>query len=169
MTTPIWVLVPVVLVAAGATWTDLKTRRVPNALTFPALLAGIAAHAVMQGRAGALSAALGMLVAGGLFLPGWLMGWKGAGDVKLMAAVGAWVGFPQAVIAALVSFIAGGVIALIEAVRRRMLKQSLANIGMFGAWVMSRGAGVRPMTSGERFPFALAVLVGGVTAMVWKF
>ena len=169
MHVPFWEWIPVVLVTAGATWTDLKTRRVPNALTFPALLAGIAVHAVMQGRTGALSAVLGMLVAGALFLPGWLMGWKGAGDVKLMAAVGAWVGFPQAVIAALVSFIAGGVIALIEAARRKVLTRSVFNAGVMGAWVLSRGSGGPPVTSGERFPFALAVLAGAVTAMVWKF
>src|SRR5438445_9364994 len=121
MNAPLWVAVPVFIVVALATQADVRTRRIPNRLTGPALLLGIAVHAALQGPAGAGNALLGAVVAGGLLLPGWFSGFMGAGDVKLMAAVGAWLGYPQGMWAALFALIAGGVMALVVAARRGVL------------------------------------------------
>ena len=159
---PLLVAVPAIVVAAVATGADVRARRIPNALTFPALLAGIALHAATGGFAGAGNAALGALVAGGILMPGWLMGWMAAGDVKLCAAVGAFLGYPLALMMVLLSLMAGGVLSLAVAVRHRVLGQSLWGAAMLGAWAASRSAGSPPppVTSGIRFPFAVAVLAG---------
>src|SRR5919198_3378786 len=115
MNVPLWAAAPILVVTGLAVRADVRTRRIPNLLTGPAVLLGLVAHLAMGGTAGLSSSALGMAAAGGLLLPGWLMGWMGAGDVKLMAAVGAWLGFPLGVFAALATLMAGGGVAPIVA------------------------------------------------------
>jgi len=96
------------------------------------------------------------------------MGWMGAGDVKLMAAVGAWLAFPQAMIAVLAALVAGGVIAAWLAARRGVLTRALTGAAWLGAWTFSgaaRAGTPPPITSGIRFPFALAALAGTTFAL----
>jgi len=107
VTVPIWIAIPAIAIAAIATWTDVRSRRIPNLLTGPALLLGLLVHLVVEGLPGLGQAALGALVAGGLMLPGWLLKWKGGGDVKLVAAVGAWFAWPLALMVARPSWAPG--------------------------------------------------------------
>jgi prepilin peptidase CpaA len=167
MNVPLWTALPVVvttLVAAGA---DVRTRRIPNAITGPAMLAGLAAHLAFSGGPGLKDSALGLIVAGAMLLPGWFPGWMGAGDVKLMAAVGAWLGLSLGVFATLAALMAGGAMALILAVRHGALKRSVWGAAVIGSWAMSRGLGSAPppVTTGIRFPFALAVFAGSLIAL----
>jgi prepilin peptidase CpaA len=103
---------PTVIVLAVATFTDLRNRRIPNWLVLPFLVVGIGAstwqhgwHGLGQSFAGL---ALGLLLYGFLF---W-MGGMGAGDVKLAAAIGAWIGPSQLFIALVVTAMAGGIMVL---------------------------------------------------------
>jgi prepilin peptidase CpaA len=110
-----------------------------------------------------------MAIAGGVLLPGYLMGWMGAGDVKLVAAVGAWLGMPGAVFAVLGSLIAGGVVSVVMAVRQGVLVRTLQGAAMLGMWGVARagrGAAAPPVTTGIRFPFAVAVLAGSTFALM---
>ena len=134
MNVPLWVVIPVVLVTVIAARVDVRTRRIPNRLTGPAVLLGVVAHVVAHGLPGLWASLLGMAVAGGLLFPGWLLGWMGAGDVKLMAAVGAWLGFPLGVFAALASLIAGGVISIVVAIRKGALWKSLKGAASLATW-----------------------------------
>jgi len=168
MNVPLYLALPVIVIAAVGVGTDLTTRRVPNALTGGALVLALAVHAATGGWDGLGAALAGLVVAGGLLLPGWLAGWMGAGDVKLMAVVGAWLGFAHGALAALMALIAGGVIAVLVAARHGVLLRSLWNAASLAAWVAaSRGrvAMPQPPTTGIRFPFALAVLAGACGAM----
>ena len=133
MNAPLWVAVPAVVIAVLAIQTDVKSRIIPNLLTFPALAAGIAVHAWMGGLHGAWTALAGAGVAGGLLIPGWIARYQGGGDVKLMAALGAWLGFPLGMYALLAALVAGGVLALVVAARQRILKQSLQRAARLAA------------------------------------
>ncbi len=168
MNSPLWVTLPVLALVIAAAATDVRTRRIPNALTGPAALLGLASHWAIGGSGDLLNALTGLLVAGALLLPAWLMRWMGAGDVKLIAAVGAWLGYPQALIAVLAACVAGGVVAGLVAARRGLLKQALVGAAWMGAWAVSgwrRGGTPQPVTSGVRFPFGVAVAAGAIFAL----
>lgn len=72
---------------------DLKTRKIPNWLTVPALVAAVAFHGFFDGWRGLSFAATGFALGFGFLLVLWLIGSGGAGDVKLMGALGAWLGW----------------------------------------------------------------------------
>jgi len=116
---PLWVAIPVILFILLAAREDLRTRKIPNLITGPAFLLGLAVHLAMGGPNGLLGALVAGVLAGALLLPGWLMKFMGAGDVKLMAAIGAWLGSPRlALYAALFSLVAGGVISIVYTASR---------------------------------------------------
>jgi prepilin peptidase CpaA len=113
---------PTLIVLGVATFTDLRSRRIPNWLVLPFLPLGIAVsgwfhgwHGVEQSLAGA---GLGIVIFGILY---WKFG-MGAGDVKLCAAIGAWIGPSQFLIAVLLTALAGGLVILIWAVCRVLLR-----------------------------------------------
>ena len=79
-------------IASLACVTDLRTRRIPNVLTFGAALAGLLYQFVSGGIDGLGHAALGWLVGAVIFILPFALGGLGGGDVKLLAALGAWLG-----------------------------------------------------------------------------
>src|ERR1700691_6738776 len=103
---------PTLIVLSVATSTDLRNRRIPNWLVVPFLVIGIAASTWLHGWRGLgfsfEGLGLGLLLYGILF---W-MGGMGAGDVKLAAAIGAWIGPSQLFIALVVTAMAGGIMVL---------------------------------------------------------
>jgi prepilin peptidase CpaA len=113
---------PTLIVLAVATFTDLRNRRIPNWLVLPFLLAGLIASTWLSGWHGLgqsfAGAGLGLLIYGFLF---W-MGGMGAGDVKLAAAIGAWIWPNQLFFALVVTAMAGGVMVVVWATCRGFLK-----------------------------------------------
>jgi len=105
----IWSVVAIVAVASVA---DVRTRRIPNVLTVPAMLAGLAVNTWLGGFAGLGHAAAGLLVA--VLVVGGLCWFRtmGFGDLKLCAAVGAWIGPSELLFALLITAMAGGVMAV---------------------------------------------------------
>jgi prepilin peptidase CpaA len=166
MNSPLWVAVPVILLGTLAAQADVRTRKIPNSITFPAMVLALTTHALVGGPQGLVASLAGLAVALAL-IPGWLMRWMGAGDVKLMAAAGAWLAWPQAGIALLASLMAGGVISVIVALRHRVLWTTVQGAATTGMWTLTRAAGsaTAPVTTGIRFPFALAVLAGSTMAL----
>jgi prepilin peptidase CpaA len=150
-----------------ATVSDIRSRRIPNWLVFPFLLAGMAVSAVTRGWSGLGQSVAGMLVAAvflGIFY--WLGG-MGMGDVKLCAAIGAWIGPQQLMLALVVMGLAGGVMAFIWAICGGFLKESLSGAGdlVFGF----RKRGFRPHAtlvlsnpSTRKMPYAPAIAIGTI-------
>lgn len=124
---------------AIAAWTDLRRRLILNALTYPAFVAGLALHflrgglgdgASTPGLYSGLAGAGACLVVYGLF---WATGGMGAGDLKLMGAVGAILGFPGALGAMLFGSLAGGVQGVLAvAARTGPGRRLCARLGMSG-------------------------------------
>jgi prepilin peptidase CpaA len=147
-----------------ATIVDVRSRRIPNALT--ATMAGIGVGLASTGLSGiSLAASMGGFVAGlALMLPGHALGATGAGDVKLMAAVGAIVGFHMAVTAFLFTAIAGGVLAIVVALRRRRLSATLAGTGRLIAAPADVRREIRSAAPVSRFAYGPAIAIGSVLA-----
>jgi prepilin peptidase CpaA len=104
---------PTLIVLAVATFTDLRSRRIPNWLVLPFLVAGIAVSGYLRGWPGVgysfEGLGLGLLVYGVLFF----MGGMGAGDVKLCAALGAWIWPHQLLLSLVFTAMAGGIMVLV--------------------------------------------------------
>ncbi len=108
---------------AVAAVTDIRSRKIPNLLTFPALLAGLLMNTWAGGLHGLLYSIEGTLVGLGLLIIPYVLGGMGAGDVKLMAAVGSLVGPIGALNAFLATSIVGGTMALLVLLSRGTLKK----------------------------------------------
>jgi prepilin peptidase CpaA len=106
------IIVPLAVVLVTAICTDLRSSRIPNRLTFPAMGFALLTQAWLGGLQGAIFSLAGLGAGLGLFLLIHLSGSIGAGDVKLMAAVGAFVGPYGALLSALLAILVGGVYAL---------------------------------------------------------
>ena len=148
----------------AVTW-DLATRRIPNLLTFGAALTAFAVHGYLAGWTGAGLALAGWVVGAAFFFPVFALGGMGAGDVKLLGAVGAWLGPATTVWVALCSGIAGGVLALVVAAFAGYLIQAFTNI--WNLLLYWRIVGIRPAPElmlstqrGPRLAYAVPVLVG---------
>jgi len=113
---------------------DLRTRRIPNRLVAVLALLGIAYSVARAPGIPGLSQAGGGLLAGlACWLPFYLMGWLGAGDVKLYAAAGAWLGPARAVEGALVGALFGAVLSLIWMAKSQGMKRAAQTLGMAAA------------------------------------
>lgn len=150
-------------IAAGvsaAAVIDIRTRRVPNWLTALLASAGIVLAATGVSGVSVGASVAGIAVGLLLMLPGHVFGGLGAGDVKLLAAVGAVMGPWPIARAFLYTAIAGGALALFVSWRRQLLKTTLDRAV---AIVTSPAAGAAPMdapTAKNRFPYAPAIAVG---------
>jgi prepilin peptidase CpaA len=156
---------PTLVVLAIATFTDLRSRRIPNWLVLPFLLAGIAVSAWLHGWHGVGQSFEGAGVALLLFGILFCMGGMGAGDVKLCAAIGAWIGPSQLFIALVMIGMAGGVMALGWAAYRGFLKELFSGAAdlVFGS--KKRGAGSESELNlanprARKMPYAPAIAVG---------
>ena len=119
----------VAMVTIAALW-DLRFRRIPNWLTASGVVAGLAIQAGLGGWAGLRSAAFGLGLALLVYLPLFLLRAMGGGDVKLMAAVGAFLGPKNWIVAFLLISIAGGLIALLLALIKGRLSRTLHNVSI---------------------------------------
>jgi prepilin peptidase CpaA len=161
-----------VAIALVACHYDLATSRIPNKLTFTTAALAIVFHLFAPYGGGWSHSVLGLLVGLLVFFPLFALGAMGAGDVKLMAAVGAWIGATAILNVALYGSVAGGVLALIVALRQGYLRKALTNVKMLLMfwWV----EGIKPFpaltlesTDGLRLPYALAI-AAGLAVTLWQ-
>jgi prepilin peptidase CpaA len=123
------VLAGAVLLAGVAGWTDLRWRRIPNWLTVPGLLIGVAVNTVLSGWTGLRASLLGAAIGLALLLPFVLLRSLGAGDWKFAIALGGFAGPPLLIDLLLTSVFVAGIMALALVIYKRRLLQTLQNIG----------------------------------------
>lgn len=157
-------------IAAAAAVTDVRSARIPNLLTVAGVLLGLAAHATWAQGAGLAASALGAAAGLAVFFPFFALGGMGGGDVKLMAALGAWVGWRDVVSTALYAAVAGGVLAVAISLAKGYLATAMGNLGRLARWW--RTVGLRPEPSltlahgrGPRVPYAVPILAGLMMAL----
>lgn len=147
---------------------DLWNRRIPNAVTLPALLIGLALGFASSGWKGLVVSALGILLGFGLMFLPYHLGGMGAGDVKLMAALGAIVGFPAIFQIFLYTALAGGVVALLSILQKRIAVDAVKNVfSMVRSLLLFKGRGAtsqagaaQPHQSAGSIPYGVAIAFG---------
>lgn len=150
--------------AGGGAAIDVWTRRVPNPLTVVLAAFGVllAAYGVSGITVGASLA--GFLIGMALMLPGHLIGATGAGDVKLFAAMGALLGPAAIATAFFYTALAGGVLALIVALRRRRLRRTLDGTARLVVSASESAPAIESPLENNRFAYAPAIAVGTMLA-----
>ena len=156
---------PTLIVLAVATFTDLRSRRIPNWLVLPFLLAGFAVSGWLHGSHGIVQSAEGLAVGSLFFGILCFMGGMGMGDVKLCAAIGAWIGPSQMLTALVMTGIAGGAIALCWAISGGFIGELLNNTGGLIFGLKARGLRPHPelLLSNpltRKMPYAPAIAIG---------
>ena len=151
---------------AAAVVIDLRSRRIPNLLTATMALLGLGLAATGFSGVTLAAAVWGMVLGLLLMLPGHLFGATGAGDVKLMAAVGAIVGPGLVVPAFLFTCIAGGVLAIAVAIGRRRLAATVAGTGRIIAGPVAARSEIHSAAASRRFAYGPAIAAGSVIAVL---
>lgn len=162
-----WVLLTVVTVVSLIT--DLRDRKILNSVVVPAVVLGIGLNAWNNGTVGVVLGLEGFLVGLGIFFIPYLMGGIGAGDVKLMAAIGAIKGPVFAVWTGLGAGVAGGLIALVVLIRQKKLIAALRRI-WFTLLLVAVGKRRESLECLDKqeysasFPYGLAIALGVLAA-----
>jgi len=156
----------VLVACAIAVVTDLRARSIPNFVTVPLAIAGIALAAThgMLAAFVSIGLVLGTLVVGTFFFT---MGWLGGGDVKLMAASAGTLGYPDVVPFLLYTALGGGVLAIAVALATGTLRPALAaTAGMLRPFLYKGTAAPEPSAASIKLPYGVAIAFGaGLVAL----
>lgn len=156
---------------------DYRTFRIPNWLTIGGAGVALALAALLPStaHAGFLWALGGLATGFALMLPLYALKVMGAGDVKLMAMAGAFLGMPDTLYAVLYTFITGGVAALVFAVSHKASKRMAANVrdmvqSLAFAAIAGRppGPGMAKAASVGRLPYGICISIGTIAYVVIK-
>jgi prepilin peptidase CpaA len=156
---------------AGAVCVDMHSRRIPNWLSLAGASAGIAL-AFAPGGIGWEQACTGLLIGFAAMLPMHLLRALGAGDVKLMAAAGSFIGADGMPLMLAATFVAGGLLSLAVAAKRARLRLLLCNLRDMlcgAAWRLACGEMPRltaASRSAGKMPYALAIAAGALAQSI---
>jgi prepilin peptidase CpaA len=149
---------------------DLRTRRIPNYLTFGSTLLAFIYFLGVRGWSGFGVSVAGWVLALALFIPFFLLRGMGGGDVKMIAALGAWFGPLEVLPLAFYTAMAGGVMAVVVALLRGYLSTAFRNL-----WLLLchwRAVGPRPLAEvslenrrAPRLCYGVAIAVGALTTL----
>lgn len=154
---------PVFALVSMATAIDLRTRRIPNWLTLPSLAAGVVVNTVATGWSGFLQSAEGIALAVAMIAVLCWIRAMGLGDLKLCAAVGAWIGPASLVFALVIAAMAGGILAVGYATWRGNLGEVLGRTANLSLPDPSKGFNDHH-AEGFTIPYAPAIATGVIFA-----
>ncbi|MCE5267670.1 MAG: A24 family peptidase [Planctomycetaceae bacterium] len=168
---PIWLLSTVLIVAATIDGWKLK---VPNWITFPLIISGWIYGGTCFGWEGLAWSLMGTVVGLALLMPAYAIGGMGAGDVKLLAGVGAWIGSTDTLYAFCVSAIVGGVIALVMVPWQRAWRHHLAQFWFITQEILIvRNPSALAETAAARkstmllLPYGIPIAIGSIAYFIW--
>lgn len=162
-------VLPVLLASAIAAATDLRTRRIPNAIPAALAVAGLSLHALQNPQG--LGICIALLIA--VFLSGtflFSLGIIGGGDVKLLAAAAAALGWPQAMPFLIYTIFAGAVLGIGIACARGQLRATFSNIFAIAVPMAAGGRPSLAVSAAGTMPYGVAIFAGAtVLALVQQF
>jgi prepilin peptidase CpaA len=165
-------LVAVILIVAA--WIDGRELRVPNWITFPMVLTGVVYNTWVGGWNGLQEGLLGMVVGLATLLPLYAVGGMGAGDVKLMAGLGAWLGPHVAWNAFVVSVVVGAVMAVGMVLWRKSWVQHYTNFLMIAVeWMTVKNPRELSRIAQERkpqmllLPYGIPICIGSIAYFLY--
>ena len=163
---PLLLEIPLLAVVSIAGFSDIRTRRIPNWIVLAGLLLGLAGNMVLYGWAGLVRAGLGLGLALLVYFPLYMLRGMGAGDVKLMAAVGAIAGPANWVGVLVLTGLLGGIFALALVASQGAVRKTLDNLGCI-LWELAhlRAPSDRYQEIDVRNPRALRLPHGSVIAL----
>ncbi len=172
---PFWVVTCAILVPGVilASWIDYAQRRVPNWLNAALIVLGFAAQAYFHGFGGMTAGFFGLLVGFGVLIIPWAMHGMGAGDVKLMAAIGVWFGPWMTLVSFAVGAVLGGIIAVVMIVSSGRLQAACANVGVLMVKMQSRETAFGEFGSAKSFaaggsqllPYGVPLTIGSLIVL----
>lgn len=154
------------IVLAIAAIIDIRTRRIPNWLTYPTMAVGLSYHVYTAGLQGFLFGLEGLILGFALLVVFYLLGGMGAGDVKLMAGVGSVLGPKVVFVAFLFTALAGGIYAIVILMIHGKLKNYLLTIKNL---ILMRKSVIVPSEDKEKLPvlcYGVAIAVGTFIAVI---
>ncbi len=166
-------LTPLIL---WASWIDYKEKRVPNYLNVLIAIAGLIAQILFFGLSGIFTGLEGMLLGLGLLIVPWAMYMMGAGDVKLLAAIGVWVGPMMVLWSFMIGAIIGGVCSVIMIASKRRWSVAKENFQLAAIKCTDAKLAFSDVGSvkslGEKaqlIPYGVPLTAGTIIVMVLKF
>ena len=161
---PFWgitcaILVPGVLLAS---WIDYSQRRVPNWLNAALIAIGFVVQGYFHGISGVWAGLGGLAVGFGVLIVPWLMHGMGAGDVKLMAAIGVWFGPWMTLVSFAVGGVIGGIIAVVMITAGKKIGSAWRNLGVIMVKCSNRDTMFSDFGSAHSFGSSSALLPYGV-------
>lgn len=149
---------------------DLATRRIPNRLLLIALGCAVILDAWSPDPAHELlQASIGMILGFGIFLPFYLVRGMAAGDVKMMAVVGAFTGPADAFHIAVLAFCTGGLMALLLLLKNGRARAIFGNVGRMLAGSLIPGmrvSALTPQNSAGFMPYGPAIAIGTIAVLI---
>ncbi len=163
-----WMDVLLLLILAICVATDLWNRKIYNIIIFPGLILTIVLHIIFGGWQELSSSLLGLSVGLGVLLIPYLMGGMGAGDVKLLALIGAMKGSSVVLITALYMALLGGAIAILILLFRKGAFHRIKSI-LYSLYCLRFGLRMPILIKGElqtSYPYGVAI-AGGALLCLW--
>ncbi|WP_026575994.1 A24 family peptidase [Bacillus sp. UNC438CL73TsuS30] len=150
--------------------TDIKNRKILNSVTLPSILIAFLYHLISNGFGGLLFSGKGFLVGLGLLIIPYLLGGMGAGDVKLLAAIGSLMGTIFVFYSFIYTALIGGAIALVLIIKKKgfinIIKSTLFNVVFFrndlGSMIIAKDK-----ESIISFPYGVPIVLGTLCTLVW--
>jgi prepilin peptidase CpaA len=166
-----------VAVAVAAAVIDTRSRRIPNRLTYSAMIAGMVLQSALFGWRGLISSVAGGLVFGGVFLLFYMVRAMGAGDVKLAAALGCVIGLAETPRVLIATALCGGVFALLRMMLSGKILATIRSTFSVLWFHANRGVNMHPTVNldnpkADRMPYGIAFAAGTIywaaSSIFWR-
>jgi prepilin peptidase CpaA len=170
-----WHIKAVSAILIVAAWIDGRELKVPNWITFPMILAGLLYSTWAAGLPGLGAGLTGMCVGLLTLLPLYAVGGMGAGDVKLMAGIGAWLGWEITVAAFAVSVVVGAVMAVVMVLSKKSFKHHYDNfLLILSEWITIRNPRELSKIAAARkkdmmlLPYGIPICIGTIGYFIYS-